>query len=145
MPIQNATVTLKPLQGGNEFELRSIQTVDWGVSRPANPSGHIGMRGFNINTINISRIKSLQDGTEAEREDETIKLTSGMDKKGYCSGEITIALPDDEANNVLTLRWDHGFISGLTCSIDEYGITENLEITVTDLMVDDYEFKRVAA
>lgn len=133
---------LKPQQGGSEFEARNIQSLSWGVSRQAGPNGHVGMRGHDISTISFSRLRSLQDGTVAEREDELIKLAAGLDKKAYCSAEITVAPPDDESNVVQTIRWNHGFISGFSETISEFGIQENFEVTATDLEVDDHEFKR---
>jgi hypothetical protein len=139
-----AITVAKFKQNGSEVELRNVRSVSWRVSRPANASGHLGMRGFLIHTLQICRAKSLQENTEAQREDETIKLAAGTDKKAYFSGEITVAPPDDESNIVQTIRWDNGFISGISMSIDEFSITENLEVTVTDLKVDDYTFKRVS-
>ena len=127
-------------------DIPDIKEVDLGTDRLVAPNGAVGMVNHYIRTICLKRIKSLQNGTGADRADsEIVKLAAATQKNAYFSGEITVAPADDTVNKVTKLRWEQGHISSRTISVQGSEFIERIAISVMDLKENDQTFKRSTA
>lgn len=129
--------------GGQEFEVRNILHYSFAVHRAPGSNGHLGKKGHDLDCISITRHKSLQDKEHSKLDNDTVKLAAATEKKAYFKGTITLARSDDSNDIAQTLRWDKGHICALSCVVQGEEVQEVLSVCVTDLKVDDYEFKRV--
>lgn len=125
-------------------EVKNITDFSWSVSRPVAPNGRVGSKAHDIGEIRISRRKSLHDGGTPKLEGEIIGLAAATEKKAYFDGEVTMARADDSANKVQQIRWKDGHICGLSTTIMEQEIVEQIVIAVPELDVDDWKFMRAA-
>jgi hypothetical protein len=139
MPV---TVKFKT-KSGPEFEVSNVTSVDWDAHRVPAPNGQIGQRNHNLGAVRLVRRKSLQQGGKVKNETETVKLAAALETKAYFEGTITITSADNSAVTVQTIRWDQGHICGIATSGSDRDMQETLEIAVTNLKVDDVEFKVV--
>ena len=139
------SVTFTPKQGGSAFAVRNVQSVSYGVSRPADRNGRLGSAAHEIHEIVISRLKSVETSEGPQLEDETVKLSAAKAGKAYFKGEILISRANDPEAILQTLRWEEGHITSLSCSAMENQINETITVSVTDLQVDDFSFTRVIA
>ncbi|HEV8700015.1 MAG TPA: hypothetical protein VGV60_01940 [Candidatus Polarisedimenticolia bacterium] len=136
-------VKLTPAQGGSQFEVKNVTDLRWGFGRPPGPGGHLGMDGFDIDTLLLSRIKSMPDENgKTQREDETVRAAAALGQRATLKGEITVAPANEPTNIIQTIRWDNGFISGLRTAVHGHEMREEIEVTVTGLKVGDYNIPR---
>jgi hypothetical protein len=136
------TVKFKP-KSGAEFEVPNVTSVDWDAHRMPAPNGQVGQRNHNLGMVRLVRRKSLQQAGKVKNETEIVKLAAAVETKAYFEGTITITSSDDSAATVQTIRWDQGHICDIGTSSSEHGVQETLGIAVTNLKVDDVEFKVV--
>ena|SRR2546427_8862811 len=130
---------------GKEIEVPTVVHVDWSVGRPSGPGGNMGLDGHIIAPVAISRIRSLQDEKgRSGQENEIIKLAAAMGQAAYFKGEIRVFPSDDETTVLKVIRFQRGYISNLSCSVNDHDITEQIQITVADLQVNDASFKQAA-
>jgi hypothetical protein len=142
--MSHVIVKLTP-SGGAEFEVKNVENVTWGVSREPGPNGHLGSTGHDIHNVVVTRYQSMQDGGEADLEEDITKLAVATGKKAYCAGTITFAQPNDPNKVIKTVRWNQGHICALDGSGGANGTTmpQTVVLCVTDLKIDNSEFKRV--
>lgn len=139
---------LTPVSGGTGFELPNVTTVAWSVTRPSNGAGTIARDGFEVGIVKVSRFKSLQDSDgKAKPESEAVDVACKRGERAYMKGEVTIAQADKPTNILQTVRWNRGFISSISneATVDQdggTGIEEEIEFTVTGLVVNNAKFER---
>lgn len=133
----------KPKQGGSEFEVTNITSLTCGAGRPPAINGYLGMAAHDLHLIRITRHRSLQQNAESQLDKEIVKLAAATEKKAYFGGEIYVPSDDDSTSKVLPLRWDTGHICEFSIDVSQSGITETIEVCVTDLQIGDETFKRV--
>ena len=141
MPI--ITVKLTPSQGGKEFQVMNVSDFRIGFGRPIGPNGTPALNGFDLDTIQISRIKSMPDANgKANREEESIRLAAALGPRADHKGEMTVAADNDPTNILSTIRWDHGFICGFNMAGSVHDLREQLVIATPEMKVDNATIPR---
>jgi hypothetical protein len=135
------TVKFTPKSGAPQFEVKNVTDYSWSVSRQPAPNHHLGHRNHEIGNLSITRHKSFEENGVTDIEAGTLKLAAGTEQKAYFSGEITLAPASNSTTFVQTLRFDQGHIIHVDNRVGDNGISETLEICVTNLKVDDETFQ----
>ena len=139
MPI---TATLTPSRG-QEFEVPHVIDTSWAYSRSVAQDGSLGQAGFDIDCIELVRHRSLQGENEnVQTEEEITNLAAGPGQGAYCSGEVAIYSPNDDANPVKRIAWDRGFICNVRTRVSGNEITESISISVVSLSDGNSKFER---
>ena len=124
-----------------EIDIPNIELIDAGTNRRPHINNELGQKNHNIEPISILRTVSLQQGGKNKTETDLVKLAAATGERAYFKGTIHIAAPSAPDTVVRTLSWDRGHIIGFHTAINGNGMTESIQIALTNLKIDDSKFE----